>query len=613
MSGIAGIISTDAAPADTKLLERMAGALAFRGPDACHIRVLPGAGFCFTLLRTGPAPQASVQPQTIDDRLWLLADVRLDGRKELKHRLEAKNCVFQEEPTDERLILAAWHAWGEECLDFLRGDFCFAVWDSVSRTLSCVRDPMGARPFYYAQAGRSFIFSNTLAVVRLSLDVSDTLDPRAVGDFLLEAWCPDPDRTIFRDIRRLPAGHVLSFAGGELRIRKYAQLPIEEPVRWKKPQECVEAFRELLEHAVRDRLPMDSTAILLSGGLDSSAVAAHASDIARRENTGCALRAFTVDYRPLFDDPEGRAASRTAKHLRIPIELHPGGSSVPYARSEDPELRTPEPCHEPFLALQADQLRQIAAHTRVALSGDGGDSILTGQAWPYLLYLAKRARFGEIFASFGGYVFRHGRVPPLRGGFRAGFQRWLGRRDDGAADYPAWLNPAFEKKYNLRDRWRELREPPKLLHPVHPLAYAGLTSPYWPSLLEGEDAGWTRVPVETRAPLLDWRILTFLFRVPPVPWCVEKHLLRCATEGLLPDEVRLRPKTPLLEDPLALHAMAGNLPVTPPAAVGIEEYVNWPRVQAALAADGPLDIWRDLQPISLNYWLKSVEKPRGFE
>ncbi len=605
MSGIAGIVSADGAPPDGNLLERMTEALLPRGPDGNHKWSGREAGFCFTLLRTGPAPQAPTQPLTLDNRVWLLADVRLDGREELRRRLEQRSCALPAEPTDEELLLHSWRSWGKACLAVLRGDFSFAIWDEVARTLVCARDPLGAKPFFYAHAGATLIFSNTLDAARTAPWAGGEFDPRAAADFLLHGWCPEPDRTIYRDVRRLPAGHTLKFRDRGLEIRRYAELPIEEPLRLKHAEEYAEAFREQMAAAVRDRLPRDSAAILLSGGLDSGCVAAMASDVARRARSRCELRAFTVDFRPLFDDEESVYASQTAAHLQIPLEIFAGGAFLPYERWDDSELRTPEPCHEPFLAQEREQLRRLAAHARVALSGYGGDDVLNGQSWPYLLYLVRRGEFGRLLAEFGSYFLRLGRIPPLRGGFRARLRGWF-RHDDPHADYPPWLNDLFEKELNLHERWRELQEPPKLLHPVHPWAYAGLTSTFWPSVLEEDDPGWTGVAVEARAPLLDWRMLTFLLRVPPVPWCAEKYLLRRALRGLLPDTVRRRAKTPLREDPLVLQVRNGAyrpvpLPVPAPA---IEQFVDWPRLQDALSSPNHQHLWRDLRPLSLNYWLK---------
>ena len=112
MSGFAGVVSSDGAPVDAELLRRMAERLAFRGPDATVARVLDGAGFCFTLLRTGPAPQADKQPFNLDARQWLLGDIRLDGRDDLCAWLGLGGEEVPERATDEELALRAWRLRG---------------------------------------------------------------------------------------------------------------------------------------------------------------------------------------------------------------------------------------------------------------------------------------------------------------------------------------------------------------------------------------------------------------------------------------------------------------------------------------------------------------------
>lgn len=150
MSGFAGIIQADGGTPDAKLIERMAERLAFRGPDAKQIWMHPGAGFCFTLLRTGPSPQSDAQPLSLDGRIWLLGDVRLDGREELVHKLEQQSEEISVNASNEELILRAWQQWAEKSFEALMGDFAFALWDAEARQLWCARSLMGARPFLCA-------------------------------------------------------------------------------------------------------------------------------------------------------------------------------------------------------------------------------------------------------------------------------------------------------------------------------------------------------------------------------------------------------------------------------------------------------------------------------
>src|SRR5207245_1389982 len=185
-------------------------------------------------------------------------------------------------------------------------------------------------------------------------------------------------------------------------------------------------------------------------------------------------------------------ASLVPKILGVDIEILSGASCLPYEGWEDSLLRTPEPCHDPFLLLGQRQYRQVQSHARVVLSGYGGDDILTGQAWPYLTYLFRQRAFRTIMQTYGSYILEQRRIPPLRGGFRTRLRRWMGRTDP-LTEFPPWLEPHFVEQHNLRSRWRELQESPKTGHPLHPIAFAGLSSKYWSSALESDDAGRTRV------------------------------------------------------------------------------------------------------------------------
>jgi asparagine synthase (glutamine-hydrolysing) len=177
-------------------------------------------------------------------------------------------------------------------------------------------------------------------------------------------------------------------------------------------------------------------------------------------------------------------------------------------------------------------------------------------------------------------------------------------RIDPLTEFPSWLDPQFVEEQNLRGRWLEIQKSSEQVHPLHPIAFAGLSSGFWASAFESEDAGWTGVPVELRAPLLDQRLLRFLLRVPPVPWCMEKMLLREAMRGVLPEEVRARPKTPLRGD-LIKHSMDSKkwsqLPLPQPPE--LQRFVNWERLGTTLASAAGSTLRVGLRPVSLCYWL----------
>jgi asparagine synthase (glutamine-hydrolysing) len=278
MSGFLGIARQDGKPIADQLLQGICDRLRVRGPDGSNVWKQNDIAGCFAFMRTGPAPQAQQQPVSRLDRFWLWGDLRLDGRDELQQALSRINCSA--ETTSEELLLHGWAAWGPACLERIIGDFSFALWDAAEKTWWCARDFVGARPFFYAHVAGVFCFSNTLPLLRRVPEVSGQLDEVFLGDFLTHGWNVDLERTVYRDIRRLPPGHLLKLSKESLTVQRFRKLPIDEPLQLNRPEEYLEAFRSLLKVAVADRLPRDAVSLHLSGGLDSAAICAVASEIA---------------------------------------------------------------------------------------------------------------------------------------------------------------------------------------------------------------------------------------------------------------------------------------------------------------------------------------------
>jgi asparagine synthase (glutamine-hydrolysing) len=615
VSGFFGIFRLDGKPIEDRFLQTIADALRFRGPDGQSVWKQNNVGGCFAWMQTGPAKQATQQPVIWRNRYWLWGDLRVDGRKELLQQLSQNDTPVENDATSEELLLRAWEKWSATCLERVIGEFSFALWDAREETLWCARDFIGIRPFYYSQTKELFCFTNNFQTLQLVPEISNDLDEAFLGDFLIEGWSADPSRTVFREIKRLRGGHLLKLHKKEPEIRRFRRLPIEEPLRYKHPEDYLEAYRDLLKSAVTDRLPEGPTALYLSGGLDSGSVCATASQIAESRAKKEKLKAFTLSWKPFFEDPEPHFAQLTAQHLGMKHEILSEQELKLFEAAENPQERPPEPNQEVFYAREQRNSQKIAAHANVILSGDGGDDVLTGKAWPYLKHLSRNSQWKELAQEFGGYFWTHKRMPPLGGGFRTRISKMV-KSEDPYDGYPEWLNPDFEQRINLKQRWLELHSVVEnSQHPVHPSAYESLHSGYWGSVLETEDAGWTRVRLETRAPLLDLRILAFLLRLPAVPWCVNKELCRQAMKGVLPDGVRERPKTPLVFDPLdaATQTNSWQSGIPKVASGPIERFVNWPKWCETLHhSKGSLN-WMILRPLSVFHWLKAVENEKGIK
>src|SRR5215475_3584651 len=240
MSGYAGLVRLgnghSAAGDDARHIAQMAKAIAFRGPDLQNLWSLSKIHCCFSFLKTGPAPQSGKQPCSIDGRIWLLGDVRLDGRDEIFRRLEQYGEKLEGTLTDEELILHTFQIFGEEAIAALDGDFSFILWDSQHEKLLGFRDLTGNKPFFYFAGTGLLGFSNTLEALRLSPGFTGDLDEVYLGDYLISSWCQYPERTVYSQIQRLPPGHVLEFSRDGLRVRRAAQFPIEEMLVYKREQ-----------------------------------------------------------------------------------------------------------------------------------------------------------------------------------------------------------------------------------------------------------------------------------------------------------------------------------------------------------------------------------------
>lgn len=611
MSGFAGIVHADGAPVAKELLDKIAKALEFRGPDVTSVCAQASAGFAFTLMRTGPAPQSRAQPCTIDGNVFLLGDIRLDGRDELAETLRANGEGPGTGATDEELVLHAWRIWGEQAPARVLGDFAFVIWERSSQRLFCFRDVIGVRPFFYAQAGKTLAFSNTLDVLRMVPGLDLSLDDAWVGDFLLQGFSSYEERTVYRGVKRLPAGHALRFESGQAVVARYTSLPIDEPVFYRDPRQYVERFRELLTQAVRERLPDGTVASFMSGGLDSTSVTAIAAQLLSSEARH-RLRAFTMEMHSVFPDAEPEFAAQVAEYLGVPMQLIPLGDEPPFGSWALPALRTPEPSDEPFLFGNTEMYREVARFSRVVLCGDGGDDILTGKVVPYARYAWRSGRTLPVFTALIQFVVKARRWPTLGTGLRGKWRHW--RSPHAPAELPDWIRLEFARSEQLQDRLSKLEQDGSSPHPFHPRGYRSLNGSYWASVMEQEDASAIGAPLERRAPYLSRQLVEFLLRVPPVPWCMEKELLRRAMHGVLPEAVRTRPKTPLPQDPALCQVerfrwRPKTIAEPHPEVLNYVDWCKWEATRQRVQGSYLLDAVR---PLSLSYWLKAVENTRVF-
>lgn len=456
--------------------------------------------------------------------------------------------------TDAESILQAYEKWGDDCVKHLLGDFAFAIWDDRRKRLFCARDHFGVKPFFYTHTGNSFNFSSTLNELKVSTELNEI----AIGDYLLFGVNQDQSTTVFKDIQRLPPGHTLIVENNQIKIQRYWTPSLPAEIRFRDPETYVERFSELLERAIKDRLRSDRIAISLSGGLDSTSLAAIASKHAE-------VSGFTVVYDSLIPDEERHYSNVAARHLGIPIaHLNADVYSL-----FDGEMDQAEPFLISPLTGQFNHLLQLCAgFAPVALTGYDGDSFMNEPR------LRLRTRIGRML-----------------------------RKSDYLGFFPEWIDEEFALRTNLRERCKEFWN----AKPAgkRPAAMNALNSKVWTSLFEGYDPGATKLNLEVRHPFLDLRLVEYLLAIPAVPWCVNKHILRCAMKDKLPDAVLNRPKTGLGGDPaLQLVRRASvrwldSFEVSPQ----LRAFVNLDRRRPLIEEETSDRLWASLRVFALNYWL----------
>jgi len=608
MSGIAGILNLDGAPIDRTLLERLTNSLLFRGPDAQRTWFRGPIGFGHTLLQSTTESRDEQQPLSLDGNTWIVADARVDARRELMAALQSHGQQCLDGVPDAELILRAYQVWGQNCMDHLIGDFVFAIWDANRRRLFCARDQMGVKPFFYAHLGPLLVFSNTLDCIRQHPAISSRLNDLSIADFLLFDLIQDPAATAFAEIRRLPPAHLLLCDQGSLSVRRYWTPSVTTPIHYRRPAEYVEHFCDLLDTAVADRLRTESACIFMSGGLDSPTVAASAQRVASRSGGATRLWAYSQVFDSLIPHDERHYAGLVAQALALPIEYRADDQRRLFEFAERPEYRSPEPVHSAWPDVTPDLLRRVATESRVVLTGFGADPIFSSRITVHFRELIRQKRFGRALIDAARYFSAEGRLSRL---YLRTRWRILFASKSLTAPYPPWLNESLERRFALRERWHAVNQAPAPAPPgrtVRPEAHDVTFAPFWPDLFAAHDANVTRVPVEVRHPFFDLRLMNFLLALPRLPWCCDKLLLREAARGVLPDAVRLRRKSPLRADPLLKllgrpeAAWVNRFQPVPE----LEQYVIRSRIPEVLGEEGPWMDWVHLRPLSLNYWLRGL-------
>lgn len=474
--------------------------------------------------------------------------VRLDNREEIARALEVPP-ADRPGTSDLMLALKAFERWGEACTSRLAGDFAFVIEDPRTGERFGARDRLGVVPFYYRTRGSHCAFS--LSARRLAgIDGRPPiLNEARIADALLPALeCADATSTFYRDVHRLPAGHQLTSARGRLAISRYWQLPPSEPIRPRGDGECEEEFRSIFTAAVRCRLS-GTTASMLSGGLDSSAIVGFARWI-RRTGEGpdlTTLSAITGD--PGCEETRHVLAVSQLPGL-VPVTLRPEHVGA-YRGTIDAFI---EGMEEPFDDTMLIPLLVYRAAKDLGfdsvLDGVDGDAVASLEPDVLLKTLIRSGAWRNAFREARGFAaFYRGTYGPWSSATRLLLGSALrtlapvlvrdavrSRRLDHDADaavHESMIAPDLAARVDLRERFRALASAPSC-EVTHPRIGAALERYFRVAASQG---------IEPRHPFLDLRLIEFCRSL---PWNQRvrngwsKWIVRRASMGLVPESVLWR-------------------------------------------------------------------------
>jgi asparagine synthase (glutamine-hydrolysing) len=558
MCGICGIVNSDPGqPVDKAILTGMNESMHHRGPDeqGFYLHGPLGLGhrrLSIIDLATGQQPLANE-----DESLWLVFNGEIYNFPELRSQLRQKGHIFRTR-SDAEVILHAYEEYGPQCVPYFNGMFAFAIWDQPERLLFLARDRVGIKPLYYASLPECFLFASELKSIVAHPKMTRNLDHQALSQYLSYEYVPSP-KSIFQDINKLPPGHTLTLAKNRITLNCYWDFAIDrsEAHQEHNLEACLSKLRHTLKEAVNLELISDvPVGVLLSGGLDSSSIAAMLKALHIPK-----IQSFSVGFEdPSFDEAGyARLMARQfdSEHHEITLTSQMMLELVPRLGELLDEPLGDSSFIPTFLLSQFTR-----QYVKVALGGDGGDELLGGYpTLPAHLWMEAYQRFlpanlrqhlapwvlKNLPVSFNNISFDFKIRRFLQGQHLPPYDRhqlWMGSfspLQKSLLLIPELFNPLANNSEPILQHWQACPAQDFL----NKVFYCDLKLYLEGDILVKVDRASMANSLEVRVPLLNSKLLDLsasLARKYKVGWFTTKYLLRRAMKDLLPPEIVQRPK-----------------------------------------------------------------------
>lgn len=565
MCGICGIIEINSQNRITReLLHSMCEVLNYRGPDGEDIYIEKNQPVLSSGIQVGLGHrrlaiidlQSGNQPMSNEDgTVWIVQNGEIYNFQELKKTLEEKGHKFKTR-SDTEVIIHLYEDYGKECVNYLRGMFAFAIWDSKNMRFMLARDRIGKKPLCYAVTEKGIVFASEIKSILKVPGIRKEINKAAIHHYLTYQYIPSPD-SIFCSINKLPAAHILCWEKGKIAVSKYWSLNYDAKIKITEQEACEKIIDELKE-STRLRLISDvPLGAFLSGGVDSSAVVATMSII-----SGKPVKTFSIGFEEQ-DFSELKYARMVAE--RYKTEHKELIVKPPRVQEILPKLAWYY--NEPFADSSAIPTYYVSKMTKeyvtVALNGDGGDENFAG----YPRYQERKLIDGFLRFYQMSPFFLKKSAKKIASDFaeKNSFWRklnWLLQSENLLPErryvrfvtgFPNELKeklyaPAFKQEIagiDSLDLFSEVFGKTKASDFTEKIMGADVVTYLSDCLCVKMDIASSANALETRSPFLDHKFMEFNASLPShfkLKRYKAKYILKKALEKYLPKEVLYRPK-----------------------------------------------------------------------
>ncbi|MCW8950874.1 MAG: amidotransferase 1, exosortase A system-associated, partial [Sedimenticola sp.] len=558
MCGIVGIFDTKGQrEIDRDLLSRMNETQFHRGPDEGGLHTEKGLGFGHRRLSIIDLASGQQPLFNEDYTVVVTYNGEIYNFGELSDELKSLGHVFRTH-SDTEVIVHAWEAWGEACVDRFRGMFAFAVWDRNKQTLFLARDRLGIKPLFYTLLpDGQFLFGSELKSLRIHSGVSREIDPAAVEEYFTFGYIPEP-RTIFKNVYKLSPGYSLTLRHGQttLKPKQYWDVgfKLQEPVN---EQEAGEELVARLQEAVKIRMIAEvPLGAFLSGGVDSSAVVGLMAGLSETPVNTCSIS---------FGDPK----FNESQYAALVAEKFKTAHRVEQVDPDDFDLidHLADLYDEPYAdssALPTFRVCELAKkQVTVVLSGDGGDENMAGYR-RYRWHTYEERMRNLLPASlrqplFGllGKVYPKADWAPRVFRAKSTFESMARDTLQGYMHSVSILSNQMRSQlfsdslkqdlqgYNAIEVFKRHAKQSPTDHPLSLIQYLDLKTYLVGDILTKVDRASMAHALEVRVPILDHQLVDWMSGLSPdlkLRGTEGKYLLKKALEPMLPHEILYRKK-----------------------------------------------------------------------